>query len=76
MILYAGGYLPFYMPNKQSRIELECIQPAPLNAVLKDIGIPFKEVRLVVINGKIVDLDNAVVTNQDQVKVYSPIDGG
>lgn len=76
MELTAGGYLVFYMPDKQSRLALELSEPKPLGSLLAEIGIPLKEIHLIILNGEIVDLDSAVVKNQDWVKVYSPIDGG
>lgn len=76
MYLTAGGYLSFYMSDKQSSLELELTKPRSLRSLLMEVGIPLKEVQLIIINGKIVDLDEALVENQDQVKVFSPIDGG
>lgn len=76
MKLTAGGYLVFYMPGKRSSLELEFSQPKSLRSLLMEVGIPLKEVQLVVLNGKIVDLDEVVVENRDKVRVYSPIDGG
>lgn len=76
MNLTAGGYLVFYMPGKRSSLEMEFSTPRSLRSLLMEVGIPLKEVQLVVLNGKIVDLDEAIVENRDEVKVYSPIDGG
>lgn len=76
MELQTGGYLSFYMPDKQSSLALRLTQPRALHVLLTDVGIPLNEVHLVILNGEIVDLDKAIVTDQDQVKVYSPIDGG
>ena len=76
MNLFAGGYLSFYMPDKRSSLVLEVTNPRSLRSVLMEVGIPLKEVQLVILNDKIVDLNETVVEDQDQVKVYSPIDGG
>jgi sulfur carrier protein ThiS len=76
MILIAGGYLDFYMPGRRRRIALELATPQSLRSLLQEVGIPLKEVQLILLNGKIVDLGGTVVANGDQVKVYSPMDGG
>jgi len=76
MILSTGGYLTFYMPGKRTDLELDLTEPMSLQSILTEVGIPLEEVYLVVINEKIVDWSEAVVVNQDRVKVYSPIDGG
>ena len=76
MHLTAGGYLSFYMPDKRSNLELVITTPKSLRTLLEEIGIPLQEVQLVLLNGRIVDLEDAVVGNQDEVRVYSPIDGG
>ncbi len=76
MNLTAGGYLAFYMPDKRSSLVLDLTKPRSLRSLLMEVGIPLNEIQLVILNDKIVDLDEAVVENQDRVKVYSPIDGG
>ena len=76
MNLTAGGYLSFYMPGKRPKLELALTQPRSLRSLLEEIGIPPEEVHLVLVNGRIADLDEAVVANHDEVRVYSPIDGG
>lgn len=76
MHLTAGGYLSFYMPGKGPKLELALTKPKSLRSLLEEIGIPHQEVQLVLLNGRIVDLEDAVVANQDEVRVYSPIDGG
>jgi len=76
MNLTAGGYLIFYMPDRRSTLELALTKPKSLRSLLQEIGVPVQEVLLVVLNGRIIDLDEAIVEDQDQVRVYSPIDGG
>lgn len=76
MNLTVGGYLSFYMKDKRSSLDLEIIKPTFLKSLLLDMGIPIKEIQLVILNGSIVNLNEAIVKNKDLVKVYSPIDGG
>ena len=76
MKLYAGGHLDFYLPQRRSRMELELKEPTRLSELLAGLGIPLAEVHLVVVNGQLVDLDEAVVSDDDQVKIYPAVNGG
>lgn len=76
MKLYAGGHLDFYLPERRSRMEIEIKEPARLSAVLTGLGIPLAEIHLTLVNGQRVNLLEAVVCNQDEVKFYSAVNGG
>jgi sulfur carrier protein ThiS len=76
MRLYLGGYLDFYNPQHGSWMEVELNQPTPLRDVLTQQGIPVSEVQLVVLNGELLDLDSAIVSEQDEVKLFSAVGGG
>ena len=76
MRIYLGGHLNFYHPQKASWLEVSLDQPKPLPAVLLEANIPLGEVHLVTINGELVDLLTAVISEQDQVKVFSAVGGG
>ncbi len=76
MNLYAGGYLDLYLPHRRSRLEIELLQPTSLIEILARLGIPAVEVLLVDINGQLVDLQEAIVSEQDDVKLYPAVSGG
>lgn len=76
MKLYAGGYLTFYTPDQQPEIDRVLTAPIELSKLLADIGIPAGDVQLVILNGQIVDLDQAVIHEQDMVKIFPGVDGG
>jgi sulfur carrier protein ThiS len=76
MRLYLGGYLDFYDPQKRGWVEIELNHPTPLSEVLANKGIPESDIQLVVLNGELIDLDIAVVSNQDEVKLFSAVGGG
>lgn len=76
MKLYAGGHLDFYLPQRRNRLELELKEPTRLSELLTGLGIPLAEVHLVVINGQLVDLQEATVSGQDEVKLYPAVNGG
>jgi hypothetical protein len=76
MKLYAGGYLTFYMPGRQHWAERQLEVPTPLTEILVQLKIPLGEVHLVSINGEQTDLEQALVQDADEVRIYSSVDGG
>jgi sulfur carrier protein ThiS len=76
MKLYAGGLLDFYLPDHRNRVEVELKEPIRLSEILVRLGIPPAEVQLVIINGELVELDETIVSDQDEVKLYPPVNGG
>jgi sulfur carrier protein ThiS len=76
MRIFLGGHLNFYHPNKDKWLEVDLNGPAPLVDLLNAAGVPLSEVQLVAINGEVVELENAWVSEGDQVKVFSPVGGG
>jgi sulfur carrier protein ThiS len=76
MILYAGGYLTFYTPDQKPEVERVLTGSVTLRELLSEIGIPVAEVQLAILNGDIVDLEQAYVQNQDVVKIFPGVDGG
>ena len=76
MRIHLGGHLNFYHPQKDNWLEVELEQPTPLRVVLDISGIPLGEMHLVVVNGKLVDLQKAIVSEQDEVKLFPAVGGG
>jgi sulfur carrier protein ThiS len=76
MRLYAGGYLDRYLPQRRKTVEIDLEKPTSIKKILSELGIPAGEVALVVINGELVDLQGAVVSGKDDLKLYPPADGG
>ena len=76
MRIYLGGHLNFYHPQKDSWLEIEINQPTPLVEILERASIPLGEVYLVVNNSKLVELSEAIVSNQDDVKLFPAVGGG
>lgn len=74
MKLFLGGYLDFY--HKTNRMEIEVREPTLLREVLESIGIPIEEVHLFVVNGEIVELEGVMVSDPDEVKLFSAVGGG
>ena len=76
MRLYLGGYLDFYHPQPGNWLEVELDQPSLLSEVLVNLRIPLADVQLIVLNGNLVDLIGAIVSEQDEVKLFSAVGGG
>jgi hypothetical protein len=76
MRIYLGGYLGYYHPQKGNWLEVDLKQSSPLREVLLDLGIPLGDVQFVVLNGILVDLSEATVSEHDEVKLFSALGGG
>lgn len=77
MKLKLGGPLSFYLPGKPPHVEVKLDSPTLLSEVLANLGVPFGEVYLVVVNGELLGEPKAAIVSQDdEVKVFPPIDGG
>jgi molybdopterin converting factor small subunit len=76
MRIYLGGHLNFYHPQKDKWLEVEIMQSTPLRVVLNNTNIPLGEVYLVVVNGELVDLDETMVSEQSEVKLFPAVGGG
>ena len=76
MRIFLGGHLNFYHPNKDRWLEIDLEHPTPLAGLLNNSGIPLTEVQLVAINGEVLDLHDAVVSEGDEVKIFSAVGGG
>lgn len=75
MKIFLGGHLNYYSRDKGSWISYPLDKPVSLKDILHVLKIPKGEVQLVVINGHLRDLD-AIVSEEDEVKLFSPVGGG
>jgi sulfur carrier protein ThiS len=76
MQLYLGGYLDYYNPERGNWLEVKLSQPSQLGKVLTELGIPMSEVHLVVLNGQLVDISKAIVSEEDELKLFPAVGGG
>ncbi len=76
MRLIAGGYLPFYLPQRKHAHQISLRAPMPLKTLLQTLGVPLEEVHLAALNGELVDIETAWVTNDDVVRIFSSVNGG
>jgi sulfur carrier protein ThiS len=76
MRIFLGGNLNFYHPQKETWLEVEVERPTPLKELLVRSGIPLGEVYLTVVDGELVDLQDAVVSEDNEVKLFPAVGGG
>jgi len=76
MKLYLGGSLAFHAPAKQPNLEVSLNKITSLTRVISDLGIPIAEVQLTVLNGELVNLNEILVSDDDEVRLYPPVGGG
>ena len=76
MKLFLGGQFSLYIPGHPPSVEVEVSKPTRLSKVLSGLGIPVADIHLAVVNGKLVELDEAVVADRDEVKIFPPVGGG
>jgi sulfur carrier protein ThiS len=76
MKLYAGSYFAFYTSDSRHWIEIDLPEPTRFTEIVTDLGIPMAEIYLVVLNGRLVESPDIIVSNEDVVKLYPAIDGG
>lgn len=76
MRLRLGAHLSWYAPQRQSTLELTLARPTALREVALGLNLPLGEIALAAVNGQLVDLHEAQVTDADQVALYPPIGAG
>jgi len=76
MKLFLGGQFSLYIPGHPPSVDVELKEPIQLSAVLAGLGIPVADIHLAVVNGQLVEMDEAVVSDQDEVKIFPPVGGG
>ncbi len=75
MRLHLGGHLNWYETHKRAWLEISLAMPVPLAALLQQLHVPPGEVAIVVVNGRLAQLET-IVEDKDRVELYPPIGGG
>jgi sulfur carrier protein ThiS len=76
MNLFLGGQFSLYIPGHPPSVDVELTKPARLSEVLAGLGIPVADIHLAVVNGQLVELEEAMVSDKDEVKIFPPVGGG
>jgi molybdopterin converting factor small subunit len=76
MKLFLGGQFSLYIPGHPPSVDVDLNDSARLSEVLLKLGIPVADIHLAVVNGQLVELEEALVSDQDEVKIFPPVGGG
>ncbi len=76
MKLYLGSYFAFYTSDSNHWVDMELRKPTRLVDIVSKIGIPIAEIYLVILNDRLVESPNTIVSNDDIVRLYPAIGGG
>jgi sulfur carrier protein ThiS len=76
MRVHLGGHLSWYDPQKRSWLELPQPEPVRLLDLAARLGLPAAEISIAALNGRAVNLAEAIATDDDRVEFFSPLGGG
>jgi len=74
--LHLGDFFSVYRPGHTRQLDVTLDKPVLLRDILAGLGIPVAEIHMVVVNGEFAELGSARVSQNDEVKIYPPVDGG
>ena len=69
------AYMKRYAPADKSMFEMDLPDGATVHGVLKKLGIPEKEARLTLVNGRHAQ-DDTALKEGDSVVLLTPVEGG
>ena len=76
MKLHLGSYLSWYVPDQPSRLEIKLAKSVPLMELVERLQLPVAEIAIAAVNGVLVSLTDAVVSDEDHVELHPPVGGG
>ena len=76
MRLHLGGHLSWYEPQRRSWLDLAQEEKVSLLELALRLGVPAGEIALAVVNGRLVPLEQTLVSGDDRVELYPPMQGG
>lgn len=76
MKLYIGSYFAFFIAKKHHWVKIDLDRPTRLRDILSNLGIPEAEIHLVVVNDRLSETTDLLVSNEDTVRLYPPVNGG
>jgi sulfur carrier protein ThiS len=76
MELYLGGYLSWYVRERTARLTIHLDTPVTLLELATRLELPVAEIAIAAVNGTVVSLEDAQVSDKDKVEFHPPIGGG
>jgi sulfur carrier protein ThiS len=74
--LYLGSYLSWYLPHKPGQLEIHLDKPIALIDLVAQLKLPSTEIAIAAVNGSLVSLHDALISDEDQVELHPPCGGG
>ena len=76
MQLRLGAHLAWYVPERESTLQIDLVGPTPLRRVAEGLNLPLGEIALLTVNDQLTSLDAALVCDEDCVALYPAICAG
>jgi sulfur carrier protein ThiS len=74
--LYLGSYLSWYLPHRPGQLEIHLDSPIALIDLVTQLKLPSAEIAIAAVNGTLVSIDNAQISDEDHVELHPPNGGG
>lgn len=76
MRLHLGSHLSWYVAGKPTQLEIRLQEPVALAALAAQLGLPSAEIAVAAVNGRLVRLEEARVSDGDRVELHPAVGGG
>ena len=76
MELHLGSYLSWYLPDQPSSLAIHLDSPIALRELVERLKLPPAEIAIAAVNGILVSLRDAQVSDGDRVELHPPNGGG
>lgn len=76
MRLHLGSHLSWYVAGKPTQLEIRLQEPVALAALATQLGLPSAEIAVAAVNGRLVRLEEARVSDGDRVELHPAVGGG
>jgi len=74
--LHLGSYLSWYVPQHPSRMEINLDKPILLAELVAQLKLPVEEIAIAAVNGTLVSVREAQISDEDIVELHPPNGGG
>ena len=76
MELHLGSYLSWYVRDNPGRLAIHLDAPIALMDLVERLKLPPAEIAIAAVNGVLVSLQDAQVSDGDKVELHPPVGGG
>lgn len=76
MELYLSSHLSWYVPQRRTQQVIHLEKPISLLELAAQLGLPLAEIAIAAVNGTLVSLQDAQVSDEDRVEFHPAVGGG